>query len=112
MTRDPRLYLEDIKQSVAKIQRYTHGLSFKEFQDSEMVIDAVVRNFEIIGEATSQMPDSIKEMYPGVPWYKMKGLRNVIAHEYFGVRLLTIWETVQKDLPMLEPQIEKILKEL
>lgn len=109
MTRDPRLYLEDIRESVAKIQRYTEGFSFEKFQSSEMVIDAVVRNFEIIGEAASQTPSSIKARYPEVPWHKMKGLRNIISHEYFGVRVITIWETVQKDLPILKQQIEKIL---
>jgi len=112
MKRDPRLYLEDIRESVIKIKRYTQGLSFEEFRNSEMVVDAVIRNFEIIGEAASQTPDSIKEKHSDVPWYKMKGLRNVIAHEYFGVRLITIWETIQNDLPTLESQIEKTLAEL
>jgi uncharacterized protein with HEPN domain len=77
-----------------------------------MVVDAVVRNLEVIGEASSQIPDDLKDMYPEVPWYQMKGLRNIIAHEYFGVRLITIWETSQKDLPKLTLLIEKLLSEL
>jgi len=112
MKREARLYLQDIIDSITKIQKYTANMTYEEFEEREMVIDAVIRNLEIIGEATAQLPFDIKEMYPDTPWYQMKGMRNIIAHEYFGVRLATIWETICVDLPKVLPQIKTILSEL
>lgn len=112
MIRENRLYLQDIVDSIAKIQRYTKNMTFIEFEKNDMVIDAVIRNFEIIGEASAQLQNDIKAMYPTCPWYQMKGMRNIVAHEYFGVRLATIWETICVDLPKVLPQIQNIIAEL
>jgi len=109
LTRDDRLYLQDIVDSIEKVKKYTDNLTLEEFEINDMVIDAVVRNFEIIGEAVSHVPDSIKEMYPDVPWYKMKGMRNIIAHEYFSVDQDIVWDTARKALPFVAEQIKKII---
>lgn len=108
MTRDARLYLQDIVESIEKIQRYTERLTFKEFELNDMVIDAVVRNFEIIGEAAGRVPDEIYGKYPEVPWYKMKAMRNIMAHEYFRVDLEIIWSTARESLPPLAEKIKHI----
>ncbi len=109
MTRDVRLYLQDIIDSIEKIQRYTGNMTIKEFENNDMAIDAVVRNFEIIGEATGHLPDEMYVQYPEIPWYKMKAMRNIMAHEYFRVDLDIIWDTARDSLPPLVEEIKRIL---
>jgi uncharacterized protein with HEPN domain len=111
MTRDPQLYLQDILDSIGKIKRYTADLSFDEFVSNDMVMDAVTRNLEIIGEAAARIPDNIRLYYPNVPWYEMKGMRNIVAHEYFGVDPKIVWKTVQHSLPELSIMIKDIITE-
>ena len=79
------LYLEDMFQSMQRIEEYLGDLEFKKFKMTYIVLDAVVRNFEIIGEASKKIPADIQEKYPEIPWRKMYGLRNLIAHECFGI---------------------------
>lgn len=112
MTRTPRLYISDIIESIEKIQRYISNLTFEEFANNPMVIDAVIRNFEIIGEASSHVPEGVQNKYPEVPWFQMKAMRNIVAHEYFRIDLSIVWETARVDLPKLLSPIQKILKEL
>lgn len=111
MTRDARLYLQDIVDSINKIQKYTDNMTLEEFELNDMAVDAVARNFEIIGEAATRVTDDIKEMYPDVPWFKMKGMRNIMAHEYFSVDLDIVWDTARKALPSVAEQIKKIIDE-
>lgn len=112
MKRDSRLYLQDIIDSINSIYEYTKDMDLDAFKNDRKTQDAVVRNIEIIGEAAAQIPDNIKDLYPDIPWHKMKGMRNIIAHEYFGVRLTTIWETTQVDLPNIFPIIQKMISGL
>ena len=93
------LYLEDMLQSMEKIEVYLNKLNFSEFKKNSMVVDAVIRNFEIIGEASKNIPKNIQEKYPEIPWRKMYGLRNLISHEYFGIDYEMIWEIAKKNLP-------------
>jgi len=79
------LYLEDMLESMKRIKEYLSDLDFKEFKRNYMVVDATIRNFEIIGEASKNIPSEIQERYPEIPWKKMYGLRNLITHEYFGI---------------------------
>ncbi len=97
--RDSILYLEDMIQAIANIQDYTQNLSFEEFKNNSMVKDAVIRNFEIIGEAANNLPDSITSKYTNVPWADMYGLRNRVTHEYFGVDYGIIWRIAKEYLP-------------
>ena len=108
--RDWKILFEDILESIYKIDNYTKGIDFEAFKSNSMLIDAVVRNIEIIGEATSKIPDEIKNKFSEVPWVKLKGIRNRIVHDYFGVDVEIIWKIIEKDLVELRQQIEIALK--
>ena len=109
--RDYRLYLDDILESCNKIRRYTDGMSFDEFVSDFKTQDAVVRNFEIVGEAAKRLPENIKSKYEGIEWAKLIGFRNILIHDYFGVKLETVWNAIQEKIPILEAQTQKVLNE-
>ena len=109
MTRDSLLYLNDILESISHIQQYIDNLTFKEFVKNSMVIDAVIRNFEIIGEASAHVSDNIQSAYPEVPWLEAKAMRNIMVHEYFRVDLKIVWKTAKESLPVLAQQVGKII---
>lgn len=109
--REPILYLQDILTSISRIEDYTKSLSLKDLEDDWKTIDAVVRNLEILGEAAKNMPEEVVEKYPDIPWSNMVSMRNKVIHEYFGVDLDILWKTIKEDLPLLEKQIEEVLKE-
>lgn len=108
--RGAKLYLEDIRNSIEKIESYTNGLSFEEFNKNTVIIDAVVRNLTIIGEAARNIPDEIKSKNPKVAWNEAIGMRNKITHEYFGVDEDILWKTIKEDLLLFKKQISEILK--
>lgn len=103
--RDAGMFLRDIVQAIEKIERYTTGLDYAAFSENDMAVDAVIRNFEIIGEAASHVPHDIRKLNDRIPWDKMKAMRNVMIHEYFGVDLETVWKTVKDALPRLKKEI-------
>lgn len=108
----PRLWshrIQDILEAIAKIQDYTRGFSLGEFERDAKTADAVVRNLIVIGEAARHMPEEIVARHPDIPWRLMADLRNLAVHEYFGVRLVTIWQTLREDLPPLVPLLERLL---
>jgi len=109
--RNWRLRIEGILDSVEKIGRYTHGLDASSFARKEMVVDAVLQNFMIIGEATRHVPEDVRVRYPRVPWAEMCGMRSFPVHEYFGASVHSVWETVERDLSPLVPQLHRILDE-
>ncbi len=111
MKRDFRLFLEDIIDSINKIEKYTIGITIEKFKTEDKTADAVIRNFEIIGEAAKKIPDQIKNKYPELPWKEMTGLRNILIHEYFGVDLSVVHKTIKEFLPDLKKNILKIIKE-
>jgi len=110
--RDYSLHLDDIIEAVGKIEGYTTNLTFKKFCENSMVMDAVIRNFEIIGEASRRMPTNIKKRYHYIPWKIMAGMRNKLIHEYFGVNKAVLWKTIKEDLPKIEPPLLRIRKNL
>jgi uncharacterized protein with HEPN domain len=105
MKRNSGLYINDILDSIKKIETYTKGLSFKEFAHRKIVIDAVVRNLEIIGEASKNIPVKTKSLHKEIPWKEMAGMRDKITHEYFGVDLKIVWKTIKHSLPVLKKNI-------
>lgn len=107
--RNYKMFIEDILESIEKIESYIEGLDYEKFTSKGMVVDAVIRNLEIIGEATRNIPDKIREQNPEIPWKKMIGLRNIATHAYFGIDLEIIWEIVTRNLPETKSQISKIL---
>jgi uncharacterized protein with HEPN domain len=102
--------IQDILDCVAKVERYTAGMTFETFLASDMTIDAVLRNIEIIGEAARYIPPEIEAKYPDVPWIEMRGMCNIVAHAYFGVSLSIVWDTVTRDLPPLPSLLKEILE--
>lgn len=101
--------IKDILNSILKIKDYTQGLTFEEFQNNPMTIEAILYNLTIIGEATRSIPEEIKNRYSEVPWREMNDLRNRVVHEYFRVSYEIVWDTVNYDLVQLRPQLQKIL---
>jgi uncharacterized protein with HEPN domain len=103
--REPELLLQDIEESINKIKSYTSGMSFEMFQNDDKTIDAVIRNFEVIGEAANRIPDEIKDKFNKVNWHRIRGFRNRIVHDYMGVDLEIIWEIIEKYIDELKEQI-------
>jgi uncharacterized protein with HEPN domain len=112
MPRPCKLYLEDILESTSKIGDYTKGMDISSFSSNSMAFDAVLRNLEIVGEATKKIPRRIRTQYPQIEWKKIAGLRDIIIHEYFGVNKKILWEIVTQKIPVLEKQILMILQDL
>ena len=104
--RDATLLIEDMRGAMDKIARYTAGMERAVFVADEKTVDAVVRNLEIIGEASKQMPEDFKALHAAVPWAQMAGLRNRIVHDYAGIDLELIWEIAQHSLPRLRVQLD------
>ncbi len=107
--RSHRMYLEDIQVAMSRIAEYIQFLSFSEFKKDYKTVDAVIRNFEIIGEASKNLPSEIKAKYPQIPWAEMYLLRNKVAHEYFGIDYEIIWDIAYKYLPENKLSIDYIL---
>ena len=100
--------IEDILEAISAIEEYTAGMDFSSWDKDRKTIDAVIRNFEIIGEAATHVPDEVQESFSEVPWAKMKGIRNLLIHEYFGVDNEVVWETIKNDLGALKEKLEKL----
>ena len=99
--RQPSLLIEDIIESGNKILTYTSTLSFNDFIADSKTVDAVVRNFEIIGEAANRLPEEFREKYPEIDWHRIRGFRNRIIHDYFGIDYAIVWKIKETFLPEL-----------
>ncbi|MBU4245574.1 MAG: DUF86 domain-containing protein [Nanoarchaeota archaeon] len=112
LKRSYKLFVEDILESMNRIQAYTRNMNYEKFSENKLVVDAVIRNLEIIGEASKNIPLEIRKLYSEIPWSRMLGLRNIAIHEYFGVDLSIIWQIVTKNIPETKPKIEVMLKNI
>ena len=104
-------YIEDIIGAMNDALSFVKDMEYDVFLRDKKTIYAVNRALEIIGEATKNIPASVKNRYPQIPWKKMAGMRDKVIHEYFGVDLKRVWSTVKKDIPELKPSFEKILSD-
>ncbi|MGB9798055.1 MAG: DUF86 domain-containing protein [bacterium] len=93
------------------IEEYIRGISEEEFYSNRLIQDAVLRRLEIIGEAAKKIDEDFRNKYPRIPWKKITGIRDIIAHEYFGVKLERIWTVLKSDLPALKDEIKSIMEE-
>jgi uncharacterized protein with HEPN domain len=109
-TRDWRLYADDILEACGKIRRFVHGMTLDAFVADERTRDAVLRNIEIIGEAAKNIPDDVVAKAPEVPWRNVRGMRDVLAHGYFGVSFAIVWATATKGIEPLEVAVRKLLQ--
>ena len=112
MKRDYGDYLEDILNSIDSIEEFTRDMDYDEFEQDKKTVFAVVRAFEIIGEAVKSIPKEIRQEYSDIPWRSMSGMRDKVIHGYFGVDNKVLWKTLKEDLPELRPKIKKILDDL
>jgi uncharacterized protein with HEPN domain len=104
-------YLEDISGAISDIRSFVEGMSADGFMADKKTANAVIRSLEIIGEAAGKIPKDVRMRYPDVPWDEIIGMRNRLIHEYFGVDLDIVWQTIEDDLMPLETAIKAILNE-
>jgi uncharacterized protein with HEPN domain len=111
MPRDYKLYLEDILGAIEKIEEYSKDVSFVELNENQLLLDAILYNLQIIGEAAKHISDDIKKKHPDVEWRKIAGLRDIVAHEYIGISLEIVWDILQNKLPSLHSAINLVMEE-
>lgn len=111
MPRDYKLYISDILEALERIQEYTKNMTYKDFKHSNITIDAVVRNLEVIGEAARKIPSEIKSKSPEIEWRKIVALRNILTHEYFGINTKIVWDVVQNKLKPIREACKILLED-
>jgi uncharacterized protein with HEPN domain len=110
--RDLRLYLKDILDAIKAIENFVEGMDFESFQSDDKTSSAVIRKFEIIGEAARNIPQDIRQDYPNIPWKEMVGFRDKLIHFYFGIKYEIVWDTIKSRLPELKMEIQKVLEDM
>jgi len=105
-------YLDEIIEASEKIERFTDGMSYEEFVEDQKTVDAILRNFEVIGEAAKNVPEGFRREYNHVPWSEMAGMRDKLIHGYATIELRIVWTTVQEEIPSLTGQIKALRDEL
>jgi Uncharacterized conserved protein len=108
--RDYVLFLEDILSCIDKIEKYSSNQSSEEFFRNDMAVDAVIRNFEVIGEAVKQVPKEIKEKYADVEWKLAAGFRDILIHNYFSINKEAVWDTIRNNIPSFKKGIAHALE--
>ena len=104
------IYLKDINKAIDSIKNFVEGMNFEQFKSDDKTSSAVIRKFEIIGEATKNLPGGIKEKYPQIPWKDIAGMRDKLIHADSEVDLNLVWKTIQKRLPELQSFLDDELK--
>jgi uncharacterized protein with HEPN domain len=110
--RDISLYLQDILEAMLALEMFVEGMSFEEFKEDDKTTSAVIRKFEIIGEASKQIPDEFRVKYPQIPWKEMSGMRDRLIHFYFGIKYELVWHTIKDVIPVVKPAVQEMLKDV
>ena len=108
---DDHVYLMHIQDSLREVQTFIQGESYESFLEKRMVQNAVMRSFEVVGEAARRISPELRKAHPEMPWRLMSDFRNKLIHDYFGLDLEVIWRTATEDTPLLLQQIEKLVEE-
>ena len=106
--RDPKLLIDDIIESASKILEYIGDMDFESFLKDSKTVDAVIRNFEIIGEAANRLPEEFKDFYSSIDWHKIRGFRNRIVHDYMGIDYGIVWQIKEHFLPNLLVELKRL----
>ena len=112
MKRSYSLYINDILEAMNSINNFIDEMEYKDFEKDDKTISAVIRKFEIIGEATKHIPNKLRNQYPLIPWKEMAGMRDKLIHFYFGADCNLIWKTIKNRIPKIKSLIEKILRDI
>lgn len=108
-SRDWRNRVRDVLDAIAEIREFTNEMTFEGFQHDQKTIKAVLYNFAIIGEAVRSIPPDVEALDPEIPWDDVRGMRNIVIHEYFQVNLSIIWQTIQEDINLLEISLRQLI---
>lgn len=106
------VFIKHILENIEDIEKFSKGISEKEFEENSMIQKAVIKSLEIIGEATKNISGDIKRKYSEIPWKDIIGMRDKLIHHYFGIDLTTIWKVIKEDIPEFKKEISKIKKDI
>ena len=112
MMREYKDYVVDIIDAIEKTETFIKGMKFETFEKDTKTTFAVIRAFEIMGEAVKKIPSSIRNKHKNVPWKEMAGMRDKLIHEYFGIKPRVVWKTIKQDLPKVKPHLQSLLSDL
>ena len=110
MNKDDLAYIDHILDCIRKIQRFSKGLDLKKFSEDELVQDAIIRNIEVIGEASKKISADTKMTFNQIPWKEISGMRDKLIHDYLGVDTQVVWITIKKDIPELRRLLKEVKK--
>ncbi len=112
MGRDLTDYLLDIQAAMEEVEDFTSGMGFQEFSNDRKTVNATIRSLEVMGEAAKKIPEEVRQRYPRIPWREIAAMRDKLIHEYHGVDLEIVWETVKRDIPPLRESFQEVIQDM